>query len=620
MIPLAITKTKFIQYKRCPRYIALEDIQKEALSSSIDYVSYKQEEEEEQTRELLSTMIDESGEDLLNIKDEQLEIMLPYYKEVEILAGKLCPKYFDGMFRFASKTEEQESFDFKRNGIRYICYVDIYNETDNAFRIIEVKATTTKKFLKLGSKDTNKQFHSIFMNKNGIYHLREEIEPISAIEEEAYQNQRTKLLDPYGDTGHYVYDLALQRYIIENDLRQHSMEHLIPDIEYFLAVLNSEYIYDGTIENNERIYHTDKNKEDIISFINLTTITKEYIKQINQDRILIEKAIEKLDKNPYPVGEYCQYKQKTGCKFCPVCFKDLPKENSILKLADNHYGFKTKKGQKITIYDLLNQGIYAIKEMPTELLTRTKNQIQYQCITQQKIYTDIQKIKDGINQIQYPIYHLDFETFPCPLPRYKEEKCYTQSVFQFSLHIEKQPGICEKEKDHYGYLAKDTKDHRIELIKEMLKYINIEKPGTIMVYNASFEKTRLQELKEAFPLYDRQLEQMRTMIFDLMDIIKSNSKFYQNLGYDIERAKRWNFYHTDMNGSFSIKKILPLFSNLTYKNMEIGNGTEALVTYAKFPHYNQNEFSHKYEKLTDYCKQDTWAMVEILKGLREMSK
>ena len=72
-----------------------------------------------------------------------------------------------------------------------------------------------------------------------------------------------------------------------------------------------------------------------------------------------------------------------------------------------------------------------------------------------------------------------------------------------------------------------------------------------------------------------------------------------------------------MTGSFSIKKILPLFSNLTYKGMEIGNGVEALVTYAKFSKMDKIEYEYKYQKLVEYCRQDTWAMVEILKGLRK---
>ena len=110
------------------------------------------------------------------------------------------------------------------------------------------------------------------------------------------------------------------------------------------------------------------------------------------------------------------------------------------------------------------------------------------------------------------------------------------------------------------------------------------------------------------------------MIFDLMFIIKTKTSMYEELGYDKERASLFNYYHSDMNGSFSIKKILPLFSSLTYKDMEIGNGMEALVTYAKFPKMDKLEYEHKYQKLVEYCQQDTWAMYCILKGLRKSVK
>ena len=105
-----------------------------------------------------------------------------------------------------------------------------------------------------------------------------------------------------------------------------------------------------------------------------------------------------------------------------------------------------------------------------------------------------------------------------------------------------------------------------------------------------------------------------------MNITKTNTKLYENLGYTKEEASLFNYYHEDMQGSFSIKKILPLFSNLTYKGMDISNGVEALVTYAKFKTMNKQEYEYKYQKLVEYCCQDTWAMYEILKGLRTVVK
>jgi hypothetical protein len=80
----------------------------------------------------------------------------------------------------------------------------------------------------------------------------------------------------------------------------------------------------------------------------------------------------------------------------------------------------------------------------------------------------------------------------------------------------------------------------------------------------------------------------------------------------------FNYYHEQLNGSYSIKKVLPIFSELTYKGMDIGNGTDALVAYAKFPEMSENEFKLTYKNLLEYCKQDTWAMVKILDELRKI--
>ena len=52
--------------------------------------------------------------------------------------------------------------------------------------------------------------------------------------------------------------------------------------------------------------------------------------------------------------------------------------------------------------------------------------------------------------------------------------------------------------------------------------------------------------------------------------------------------------------------------------MPIGNGTQALVAYAKFPIMDEKTFQKTYKDLLEYCKQDTWAMVEILDELRKI--
>ena len=82
--------------------------------------------------------------------------------------------------------------------------------------------------------------------------------------------------------------------------------------------------------------------------------------------------------------------------------------------------------------------------------------------------------------------------------------------------------------------------------------------GSVLVYNQSFEKTRIRELGEMFPKYKDKLDDIANRLFDLMDLTKTRSKFYMELGYDETTAKLFNYYAKDLNGSHSIKKVLLL--------------------------------------------------------------
>ena len=147
---MAITKTNFIEYTGCRRYTALEDIRRDKLDSKMSIEEYMKEEENARVKELLGTMFESSDEgdvDLTNKEDIQLSAMMGYYKEVELEAARVAKKIFDGNFVYSEKTYNQESFDFVRNSLRYLCYVDIYNENEDEINIIEVKATTSRNYI-----------------------------------------------------------------------------------------------------------------------------------------------------------------------------------------------------------------------------------------------------------------------------------------------------------------------------------------------------------------------------------------------------------------------------------------------------------------------------------------
>ena len=625
---MAITKTDFINYTRCPRYAALEEIHKEKLCADITYKEYKDNEEQDILRELLSDMFEdeEFTEDNTVKINKQLEAMMPYYKLVEMEAGRLTNKYFKGKSIYAGSTFNQESFEFNKNGIKYLCYVDIYNEVDKNINIIEVKATTSSKYVGLEDHHKKGDKYSIFYfdKETNCYYLKDEIDGYDLESEmpiENYQKQREKLFDRYSAVGGYVFDLAIQRYFLEGEYKSSNNTDALKNVHYYLAVLNHKYIFDGTYENKKPVYNPDSDGNELIVFIDLTKVTKEYQKIVEALEVKLEDYIFNADAKRCPMGRFCERKHVKECKyFGPVCGKDIPHKNSSLNYLNNPAGFKKLNGDKIKGLELINEGYLGMLDVPEEWITNPKHHIQRDALRFNKEYIDKEKIQAGLNCLEYPIYHLDFETMPCPVPRFKGEWPYIQSPFEFSLHIEHEPGVCDKEKDNYIFLAKTfDNDEREDLVKALVKYIDPSK-GTLFAQNVSFEKSRIKELAGIFPEYKKPLLEMYSRGFDLMWLVNTKPDLYKDLGFDEERAKLPNYYNKDLSGSYSIKKTLPVFSDLSYSDLTVKNGTEAIVAYANYNNMTKEEFNLYYEALRIYCQQDTWAMVVILDALRKICK
>ena len=621
---MAVTKTDFINYTKCPRFMALAEIKKERLEADVFYDDYKQAEKQEKIQELLGSMfeINEAEEevDLVDKVNRQLEAMLKYYNQVEIEAGRIVKDMFPGKTVYAEDTHNQECFDFNRNGIKYMCYVDVYNESDNNINIIEVKATTSKKYVDLVGNHPKCDKYSIFQKINNIHYLKDELEGYDIESEmplDKYSELRQKLFDRYG-IGGYIYDLAVQRFMIEGEYTQSNNQEKLKDIKYYLAVLNCNYIFDGAYVDGKPVYKKDEDGNEIITFFDMTKVTEEYQKIIQNDAEMLEKNIREMNPNPCRLGKWCGYKKQNCCKFFDaVCGAHIPKKNSSLNYIHNGFGFKDLDGNRIKGLDLINEGYINMLDIPEEWITNEAHKIQRDCLMFDTVHLDKEKLAVGLNQIQYPIYHLDFETFPCPMPRYKGEWPYIQSPFEFSLHIEHAPGVCDKDKDNYVFLATSHEDEREELVKKLVEWIDSDK-GTLFAQNVAFEKGRIKELAKIFPEYKDPLMKMYDRGFDLLWLVNTKSSFYEDLGFDKNRSKLFNFYDKRLSGSFSIKKTLPVFSDLSYDNLVVKNGTEAIVEYANYPYMSKEEFNLKYKALEIYCKQDTWAMVVILDKLRKL--
>lgn len=225
----------------------------------------------------------------------------------------------------------------------------------------------------------------------------------------------------------------------------------------------------------------------------------------------------------------------------------------------------------------------------------------------------LQELQAFLNTIQYPIYHLDFETISPRVPIFDGTYPSQQICFQYSLHIQISNDISDPNVEHKSFLASTHPDDllvdpRKEFIKQLIKDVcgenpNILNSGSILVYNQQFEEGRLRDICNSFPQYTMYINNMISRMVDLMNPFRK--KYY---------------YSKLFEGKYSLKVVLPNFipsMEDSYSQLSINNGLSASFTFLDII---QGKIVSNIEKirkdLHEYCKLDTWAMVLILDKLR----
>jgi len=250
-------------------------------------------------------------------------------------------------------------------------------------------------------------------------------------------------------------------------------------------------------------------------------------------------------------------------------------------------------------FDLYYSGMLKYEDIPNDYPLTAVQRLQVAASASNEIMIKPDIIQTFLDILEYPISFLDFETFQNAIPRFDNQRPYTQMPFQYSLHVTNETG----ELSHSEYLGDEHSDPRRELSERMLN--DLPETGSIVAYNQSFEISRIQDLAALFPDLRGELLSLTERFVDLLVP-------FRGLGY----------YHPDFNGSFSIKSVLPaLFPNdpeLDYKKLEIQDGGMAMDTFANL-HLLIDPAKREgiRNDLLAYCRMDTLAMVRILEKLRK---
>ena len=290
----------------------------------------------------------------------------------------------------------------------------------------------------------------------------------------------------------------------------------------------------------------------------------------------------KAAKCPQPkVGDQCD-----GCALHEECWAFLPERN-VFSLT----------GRSETAFELMDEGILKLKDVPDDFPLNEKQAIQVESEKNGKPHIRTKNIREFLDNLEYPLYFLDFETFMVAVPPYDRLSPYEPIPFQFSLHVIEKPG---KRPRHHSFLGDGSCDPRPELIEKLKEVIG--ERGSIVAFNASYETRMLYLCSRRFPEYAAWVEALRPRFVDLL-----------------VPFRQFDYYHPDQLGSASLKAVLPALTKLGYEDLEVADGQAASLRYVEMALGEVTPARSRAIRaaLETYCHLDTEGMVEIVKVLQK---
>ena len=294
-------------------------------------------------------------------------------------------------------------------------------------------------------------------------------------------------------------------------------------------------------------------------------------------------AILDTDNEPdVKIGKRCD--DPYPCPFKEYCWEAVPAERSIFTIPRLSWEKKDA---------LIEAGIFQMQELPADF-SLTDNQqtyVDYILHGQPEIYTEA--VRARLSDLEYPIHFFDFETDNPPVPKFQGLRPYQHVPFQYSCHKWHSDGTVT----HREYLHTDTTDPRLPLVESLLETISDR--GSVVVYSASFENQRLEDLAEFLPQYADPLRSIQARLWDQLVIFRKHYK------------------HPGFGGSNSLKSVLPVVApSLSYDELDVRDGREAQAVWSLMLDSNsERERENMIRDLKAYCTRDTEAMVKIHKAL-----
>lgn len=342
----------------------------------------------------------------------------------------------------------------------------------------------------------------------------------------------------------------------------------------FLLHLNRDYVRRGELEPERLFVRMDCTRQ-----------VAELCRTVEDRLAGMRRAIGKPNCPEVSIGAHCDTPYE--CPLRERCWAFLP-EHSVMEL----YRGKAKG------FALLGRGVKRLTGIPEDCSITENQRTQVEAVRSKTPRVSKPAIRRFLQDLKYPIHFLDFETFSLPIPPFQGLRPFQRVPFQFSLHIQPTPGV---DLVHRGFLANGAGDPRPNFMARLREAVAQE--GSLVAYNAVFEKGVLLECASALPAAQPWVESLEQRFVDLLQPFRA-----------------FRYYHPEQHGSASMKAVLPALTGRSYEELAIRDGNIASREYLRVTFGNSEpaERNLVYRQLEEYCGLDTEGMWQIISALREL--
>jgi len=373
----------------------------------------------------------------------------------------------------------------------------------------------------------------------------------------------TKLKDVHVD------DIALQTWVVRRaglDVRRSGLVHLNPD-----------YVRGETLELDR-----------LFTLVDLGELLEDRLPWVP---IRLQELVDVQTRAAMPetpIGPQCN--DPYACPLIPVCWRGVP-ERSVFDLV---------RGGKRS-WALWERGVRTLAEIPYGEPLSGSQIVQVEVEQNGTLHVHRTALEGFLEQLEYPLRYLDFESFALAVPPFPGTRPYQQIAFQWSIHTVDGPGEAPRDEAYLAPGGSLEDDPRPELLRRLRPALG--ERGSIVAFNASFERNRIAEMTAGDPEAEAWAAGLEERFVDLW-----------------VPFRQLDWYHPEQKGRTSQKAVLPLLGGAGYDHLEIADGGAAARAYLRSldPGSPPAERERIREALLAYCGRDTEGMMEIVEGLRRV--